>query len=321
MADTLTTTTQVDPGVANWYDRILLRRAIPQLIHTLFADKKPLPSKSSDTIKFRRYGALTPATTPINEGTPPPGQQLAKTDLTASVSQYGDYVHITDKISLIVEDAVLSETHALLGEQMGRTVDQLTRDILAACASSTNASSGTNGETPTEITKTDIYAVVRTLKSNDASLFTEVLKASTGVGTVPIRPAYWGLINTHLENDLEAVSGFKNVAEYPSMNGVQVAEFGATGQVRWVSSSVAHQNTTASPDTFKCTILGKHAYAVTNLEAGNVSSIVKDFGSAGTSDPLDQKASAGWKLMFVARILNDNFLHVLNVTSSNKVDS
>lgn len=319
MADNLTTTTQVDPAVATWYDRILLRRALPQLIHTLFADKKPLPSKSGNTIKFRRFGALTVADTPITEGVVPPGQQLAKTDLTATVSQYGDYVHITDKVDLTVEDAVLSEAHALLGEQMGRTVDQLTRDILAACASSTNATGGTNGETPTEINKTAINGVVRTLKTNDASLFTEVLKASTGVGTVPIRPAFWGLCNTYLEQDLESVTGFKNIAEYPTQAGVQVAEFGATGQVRWLTSSIGQRTTSASPDTFKCMIIGKHAYAITNLEAGNVSSIVKDFGSAGTADPLNQKASAGWKMMFVARILNDNFMHNLVCTSSDSV--
>jgi len=47
--------------------------------------------------------------------------------------------------------------------------------------------------------------------------------------------------------------------------------------------------------------------------------IVKAFGSGGTSDPLDQRATSGWKASFVGRILNDAFMHLLN--SSNKLGS
>ena len=60
----LTTTSDVDPAVATYYDRILLTRALPELIYELFAQKRPLPKKGGNTIKFRRYSALTKATTP-----------------------------------------------------------------------------------------------------------------------------------------------------------------------------------------------------------------------------------------------------------------
>jgi N4-gp56 family major capsid protein len=319
MADNLTTTTQVDPAVNNFYDRVLLSRALPMYIHSKFAQTRNIPSKSSATIKFRRYSSLTAATTPISEGVTPPGQQLAKTDLTALVKQFADYVHITDWVDLTVEDKVLAESFDLLGEQLGLTVDTLVRDILAACASSTNASNGANGETPTEVTKADVDGVVRTLRVNNAKLHTRVIKAGTGQGTSPIRPSYFGLCHSYLENDIEAVSGFKSVSEYPSQSGVDEAEFGSTGRVRWLTSSNGDRTTTVSPDTFLMFILGQNAYAVTNLEAGNLESIVKGYGSAGTADPVNQRATAGWKLAFVSRILNDNFMHCLNVTASDSV--
>ena len=85
----LTTTTQVDAAVSTMYDRLLLMRARPHLIHLLFAQRRNLNKKSGNTIKFRRYTALSVATTPLGEGNPPAGSQLAKTDLTAVVSQYG----------------------------------------------------------------------------------------------------------------------------------------------------------------------------------------------------------------------------------------
>ena len=113
MADTLTTTSAVDPAVATWYDRVLLERAVPSLVHERFAQRRPLARKNGNTIKFRRYTNLSTATTPMAEGVNPPGQALAKTDLTATISFYGDFVHITDVIDLTVEDAVLTEASAL----------------------------------------------------------------------------------------------------------------------------------------------------------------------------------------------------------------
>lgn len=85
----VTTTTQVGPGVANYYDKLLLARAKPETIHANFAQMRPLPSRNSDTIKFRRYTNLSTATTVLTEATTPAGKSLSVTDLTARVNQYG----------------------------------------------------------------------------------------------------------------------------------------------------------------------------------------------------------------------------------------
>lgn len=313
MADNLTTTTQVDPAVAVFYDRILLKRGLPYLVHNRFAQTRSLASKSGNQMKFRRYSALAVAKTPLAEGVTPPGQQLSKTDLTAQLSQYGDYVHITDLVDLTVEDKVLTEAAELLGEQFGETIDELTRDILSACASATNASKGNNGQTPTEITKQDIGIVVKTLLNNKAKMITRVISASTGVGTVPVRPAYWGIIHTECIDDLEAVSGFVGVEKYPNQKDVQDYEWGSTGNVRWVVSQKA-MKTTESPAQYHCFIIGQDAYGAIDLKGGTVKSIVKAFGSGGTSDPLNQRATSGWKTLYIARILNDNFMNNLEIT-------
>jgi len=315
MADTLTTTTQVDPAVAIYYDRVLLMAAFPNLVYEQFATQKPLPEKSGNTAKFRRYSNLSPATTPMIDGAVPPGSQLSKTDLTARVSQYGDYVHITDVVSLTVEDDALNVATEKLGKQMAQTRDQLIRDILAACASSTNASGGSNGNTPTELTKADIEGIVKTLVGNDAEFYTPPILAGSGVGTSPIGEAFWGILSTALVDDIADVDGFVNAFEYPKQQNMMKGEWGATGRVRWVISSVGTY-TTGSPTQYYLPILGKEAFALTDLQGATAQSIIKAYGSAGTADPLNQKATAGWKMMMVARILNDNFMHILKVTHS-----
>jgi len=319
MADNLTTTTQVDSGIEVYYDRVLLKNARPKLVHTKFAQKKSLPKGNSKTVKFRRYAALSTATTQLAEGVTPTGQRLSKVDLLATVAQYGDFVHITDVVDMTNADPVLTVAAQELGDQMGRTIDEIVRDILVACASSTTASNGTG--TATKLNKTDIDAVVQTLLSNDASMITELIKAGTGQGTSPIRPAYWGILHTELIDDLEAVSGFKSTANYPAQTNVDEAEWGSTGNVRWLASSVAHKDGSATDpfaagNYYYLPIFGKNAYGIVDLEGGNAKNIIKGFGSGGTSDPLNQRATSGWKVMFTARILNDNFIHVLKVTHS-----
>ena len=308
MADELTTTTQVDPAVAVFYDRVLLKRGLPMLVHDKFAQTRNIRSKSGNIIKFRRYAALAPATTPLMEGQTPPGQKLSKTDLTAKISQYGDFVHITDMVDLTVEDPVLTVAAEGLGEQMGETLDILIRDILAACASST-----TSSQTNKEIHKDEIEIVVKLLLGNKAKMISRVITASTGVGTAPIRPAYFGIIHTDLIDDLEKVTNFKNTSEYPSQQPVMEAEWGATGNVRWLYSQQAHDaGATADPRYF-LPIIGQNAYGTTSIDGSAVKNIVKAFGSGGTTDPLNQRATSGWKTTFVTRILNDNFMHLLKV--------
>jgi N4-gp56 family major capsid protein len=317
--DNLTTTTQVDPGVATFYDRVLLKRAQPYLVYNKFAQTRDIPAKSGNTVKFRRYSAMTVATTPLTEGITPPGQQLAKTDLTAKLTFYGDFVHITDVVDLTVEDAVLTEAAELQGEQGGQTLDLLMRDILMACASQTNASGGSNGKTPTEPAVTDVTAVIKVLRAANARYVTEVITASNGVGTSPVRQAFWGMSHSDLDDAWEAVTGFKATAEYPQQGTVLDAEIGSVKNLRLLSTTQGHKDTTTTPDTYKTAIVGKDAYGATRLSILTMKNIVKAFGSGGTSDPLDQRATSGWKASFAGRILNDAFMHLL--VSSNKAGS
>lgn len=55
-------------------------------------------------------------------------------------------------------------------------------------------------------------------------------------------------------------------------------------------------------------VLGDNAYGVIDIEGGGLQHIVKQLGSGGTSDPLNQKATAGWKATQAAKILVEQFM-------------
>lgn len=58
-----------------------------------------------------------------------------------------------------------------------------------------------------------------------------------------------------------------------------------------------------------CTLfLGNDAYGVTEIEGLGLQHIVKQLGSAGTADPLDQRATAGWKATAVCKRLVEQYM-------------
>ena len=61
-------------------------------------------------------------------------------------------------------------------------------------------------------------------------------------------------------------------------------------------------------DVYSVLFLGKNAYGTTEVEGGGLQNIVKQLGSAGTGDPLDQRATSGWKATKTAEILTEEFM-------------
>jgi len=54
--------------------------------------------------------------------------------------------------------------------------------------------------------------------------------------------------------------------------------------------------------------IGKNAYGVTEVEGLGLSTIIKQLGSGGTEDALNQRATVGWKTTHVPKILSELFM-------------
>lgn len=314
MTTNITTATVLPPAVREYYDRLLLMTAYPQLIHTRFAQKRTLPKKSGDTIVFRRYSRLSTVPIALTDGVTPPGAALSATDLKAQIKFYGNFVTVTNQVELIVEDKVLNEATRLLSQNMAQTLDEITRDVLASTASVLKCSNGTNGKTPTELTKADIDAATKVLLGNNAEMISEVIKGANMYATTPIRPSFWGFIHTDLLDDLEAVANFVHSANYPTKETVD-GEWGATGNVRWLYTTAA-SFTKGTPNIYNNFILGKEAYAVIHLGSESGEFYVEPLGSAGSADPLHQRGTVGWQHPYAARLLNDAFMGNVQATHS-----
>lgn len=297
-----------------FYDRTLLYRAVAYFAHTKFAQVRDIPRNGgTNTIKFRRYGNLTAATTALSEGITPAGSSLSVTDITATVAQYGDYITVTDVVDYESKDPVLIEAAEILGDQAGDTLDQLTRDVLAAGTVVTYVGQSSRGAITTSdlITATEVRKAVRTLKNAKARRITRMINASTGIATEPVSAAYIGIVHPDTTYDLQDETGWVPVEKYSSTMKVMENEVGKLNDVRFVETTNAKIFTGAgasSIDVYATVIMGMDAYGITRISGESLKNIVKPLGSAGTADPLDQRATSGWKATFVAKILNDSFM-------------
>jgi len=297
-----------------FYDRTLLYRAVAYFVHTKFAQVRDIPRNGgTNTIKFRRYGNLAAATTALSEGVTPSGSQLSVTDITATVAQYGDYITITDVVDYESKDPVLIEAAEILGDQMGDTLDQLTRDVLAAGTVVTYVGQVSRGAITTSnlITATEVRKAVRTLKNAKARRLTRMINASTGIATEPVSAAYIGLVHPDTTYDLQDETGWVPVEKYSSSMNVMENEVGKLNDVRFIESTnckVFEAAGNGGIDVYATIIMGADAYGITRISGEAVKNIIKPLGSAGTADALDQRATSGWKATFVAKILNDAFM-------------
>jgi len=310
------TTGTIPYAVSNWYDRMLLERLTPLLVHDRFAQIRDIPRNNTNIAKFRRYNSLAPNITPLNEGITPSGTSLSVTDVPATVLQYGDFVTISDFLQLTTLDPILLETAAVLGEQAGRSLDIITRDIINA--GSVVAYAGTNRTKRVQVAAGDVISTtlvekaVLTLKNANVRKITKMVSPSTGYETRPINEAYVGITHPEIAVKIKAFNGFVPIEKYASQADVMPGEFGAYGEVRFIETPAAKIFSSAGAsgiDVYTVLIMGDGAYGVTRISGESLRNIVKPLGSAGTSDPLDQRATSGWKATKAAVILNQDCLY------------
>ena len=311
-----TTGNDLSPEMKTYYDKNLLREAKANLVHRQFGQKRPIPKGSGKTIEFRKFTPLGKALTALTEGVTPAGNQLDVTAITATVAQYGDFILLSDLLELTALDPIIVETTSLLGDQAGRTDDTLVRNVLVQGTNVMYAPKIGSGGAETAVSS-------RAGLDTTAVLTVDLIKqavAKLRAANVPtIDGSYVGIIHPYAAYDLMSDPAWIDMQKYVDNTPLFNGEIGKIGGVRFVESSEAKiwrdstcpAQSGATPAyyaVFATLIIGRDAYGVTDLEGGGLQTIVKNKGSAGTADPLDQRSSVGWKETMTAEILMQPYM-------------
>lgn len=312
----------LSPEMKIFYDKALLRVAEPKLIHDQFGQKRPIPAGNGKTIEFRKFSALEKALTPLTEGITPAGQSYGVTAITATISQYGGYIMTTDMLNLTAFDNNMAEITKMLGSQAGRTSDTITRDILAAGTNVSWADNGGDGnDARTDLgaddvlTIADIKKAVRKLKRVNAETIKGDFVAIVHPDTV------YDLMNDDEWIEANQYAGSQKIfeGEIGKMYGVRFVE--TTEAKIWKDDTCPTISSGVYRPVYGTLVVAANAYGVTSINGGGIQTITKQLGSAGSADPLDQRATMGWKLNKVAKILNNDYMVRIEHTCSYGADA
>lgn len=281
-----------------FYDMTLLDEAQAALVHDQFAQKRPIPKNGGKTIEFRKFASLPKATTPLTEGVTPDGKSLNVTAITATVAQYGDYITQSDVLELTSIDNTIVEATKILGRQAGLTLDTITRNVLQSGTNVTYCPKS-NGDEVTSRTGLDTTCQL-TVK-----VVQQVVAKLKGQNAPTINGKYVGIIHPYVAYSLMRDPEWIDAHKYAQPDNLFTGEIGEIAGVRFVETTEAK---VYDGGVFGTLIMGANAYGVTEITGGGLQTIIKQKGSAGTADPLDQRSSIGWKAIKTAELLIPNYL-------------
>lgn len=302
MANTDTVALAAD--LQTYFSRKLLIQAKYKTVLDQFGYVEKIPSASSKTISFTQYTDLTPATTPLTEGTPPSNEALATSAITATVDQLGAFVTLTDLAKLTVKHPVTQKATELLGVQAARSYDRMVNSVVVAGTNviyAGGAASRSALASGNVLTFTEIKKAVSLLRNNGAREFDD------GNFVLVVDPS--------VETDLMGDTTFQNTVYRQSVPAKQnelykgmVTLFAGVTVVR--SNNIPTISSTVTVHTSY--VFGQNAYAMSDLQSLEM----YREGPGGVTDPLHQIMTMGWKVAFKSVILNNNFMVRLESASA-----
>jgi N4-gp56 family major capsid protein len=321
-----TTYGDISPAVAASAAVEMLKRGQPNLVIQQFLQSKPLGKNQTDTMKFRRYERLSAATTALTEGVTPTGSTPTKTDYSATLGQYGDFLELTDKIADMHTDPVLKEYSGMLGEQAALTLDTLAFNILKAGTNLIRANGAARTDINTPLTLNLQRKAVRALKRQYGEKITSKISSSAKFNTESVKPAYIGLVHPDMTFVIRDMVGFKDVVDYGGGMDMYMGEIGSVEEVRYIESTVfapwadgggakAGSGTTmistagTLADVYPVLYLARDCAGAVALKGANaITPGVLNPGVMREGDPLGQRGYVSWKTYYTAVILNQSFM-------------
>lgn len=283
----MTASAGLTPGMQTYYNRELLRTFEPELVHLQFGDEHRMPENSGLVMNMRKIIPLEANTNTLSEGEPGESVMLTETEVTVKLEQYGEYARCTDKLDLSHLDMNILRKTKLFGDAGARSIDAVVREELATCTNVIYAGGKTSRGALTssdKLTTKELRKAVRKLKKAHAQTFGGYYIAIVGPDTF---------------FDLQDDETFVAVSRYQDKEAVYTGEIGRLFGCRIVETTEAKVFEGAGEggaDVASVIVLGQYAYGYTSFKGAKPRVIVKPAGSAGTSDPLDQISTVGWKM-------------------------
>ena len=308
------------PANHKFYSAKMLEALQPAEMYDKWGDVEGIPANNSNTIVKNKISELsTLEGSALTEGTTPSEQSFSLTRIEKSLDQYGGYIRTSDRLSEESINGVTAEFSKRLGQQAARTMNLVRRDGLLG-GSNVRYQAGAVDEDgiTTQLSdanfEADMDFILDAFRDAYVRPFAPMLTGSPNTATTPIPNGYVVVVPVEAVDLIRASTSFNDVEDYGGQTSLlHENEFGNYRNFRFIYDTEVKTNLNATSDVIaQCLVFGQgsedKAYCTVDLAGGNVQMITKPLGSSGSADPLNQRASMGWKAKQATFIIQDTYM-------------
>lgn len=332
-------TNTLAPELKTFYDTELLENARTEMFYAQFGRKQRLPKNGGTTIEWRKFNTFARASE-LKEGVIPTGQQFGSSSLTASISQYGTYTSITDKLEMRAYDNVILAATEEMGASAAATQETLIRNALLV---GTNVMYCDNVDVNGDVISTPTSPATMgagggSSNSDGWALLTPTMvnKAVTKMkkDRVPrINGKYYAVIHPSVAYDLRQSKEWIEVHKYAATSEIFNGEIGELHGCRFIedtfapilggsyiySGSTTYKNK-SNGVTYATYFFGKDGFGIVDPEGGGLEMIIHDKDEIG--GPLNQFSTIGYKFETngATILYPERVLRVMSVSSYSATD-
>lgn len=294
----------------------LLSTPMYNLIHSFGVDLHHAEAYIGKTTRMSRFERLSTEGGQLDgSGIDPASEVPTRTDIDANMEIYAKSLVTNEQVVLYENSKTLTKFTALLGQWVREKEDLLMRDLFSSSVSYINATGGSNGDQPSNISLNDVNNIETILLNNDARTMLTSIQAGKDFSTGPTRDAFIALASTNLTNDLQKVQGVLLKANYASQEGIRPEEYCAISRFRFFVSSKGAKTPGIST-------LGRTVYTIPmyGLEAAakieqNQYTAVIGYRPPWVVSSVAQNSQLYAKFAIARAITNQNWISGLNVTT------
>lgn len=303
-ASNVTTTSTLAHLQSVYYKKTGLDRLVKTFKFREPCMEDDVPKMSGKTVQWFRYKNFSTNTTASTEGSVGTGLSLTSNIVTATVSEYSNFVSVSTFLKETGIDSTLDAASDLLGYQAGLSVDTITRNVFDNESSSTN------------LNPIGTYLRVSDLRN-----------AATQLSALDVQPMEDGLfyaiihpyINYDVVND-PAAGGLADIYKFTDPSKAALVE--STGEQVFTAGDcrvVKSTNVTkiaGSPNKWRTYIFGKNGVGAVSLAGSGPSKItdpkkqrfsimIQRFNGPTPSDPEGMIAgTAAYRYVYTAVVLD-----------------
>jgi len=291
-------TTGLTGEMQTYYEKVFLKRAEYDLVLKEGAQMRTHSQGEGKTIWFNRYTPQAIETTALSEGVNPSICPISAENVSVVLAEYGTTYKISRFLSKTSIDMNNREKIALLGQNMGETMNRLVR---------TELENGTvriaNGKDASTVAASD---VLDGDEVRDIAQALEIAKAPTYAGGY-----YMGKVNPYTKTTLMKSNTWLNAKTYSDVSDLYKGEMGELFGVRFLlnkdTNSAAGTGSSSDVTMYYNYFHGDNAFGCFDLATDQPKLyIVTDKADSG--NPAARFGLASWAGTYASKILNDNWV-------------